>query len=48
LIEVLKQAVVAPVGKSLLSNIPNWIGNSEKKGVCHMLVNDGKIRWVML
>jgi len=48
LIEVLKQAVVVPVSKSLLSNIPNWIGNSEKKGVCHMLVNDGKIRWVML
>ncbi|MBS3986293.1 MAG: hypothetical protein KGZ66_11920 [Selenomonadales bacterium] len=48
LIEVLKQAVVVPVGKSLLSNIPNWIGNSEKKGVCHMLVNDGKIRWVLL
>lgn len=48
LLEVLKQASGITVSKSLLSNIPNWIGNSEKKGVCHMLVNDGKIRWVLL
>ena len=48
LLEVLKQASGITVSKSLLSNIPNWIGNSEKKGVCHMLVNDGMIRWVLL
>jgi hypothetical protein len=24
----------------------DWIGNSERKGVCHFLVNDGRIRWV--
>lgn len=47
LLEVLKQASGIAASKSLLSNIPNWIGNSEKKGVCHMLVNDGKIRWVL-
>ena len=31
---------------SLLATIPNWIGPSERKGVCHMLVNDGRLRWV--
>lgn len=31
---------------SLLARIPDWIGPSEKKGVCHMLVNDKRIGWV--
>ena len=31
---------------SLHSLIPiEWLGNSEKKGICHILVNEGKIRW---
>jgi hypothetical protein len=24
----------------------NWIGPGEKKGVCHMLVNDERMKWV--
>ena len=47
LISVLKAIPTINTSKSLLSHIPNWIGNSEKKGICHMLVNDGKIKWVM-
>lgn len=47
LIEVLKHATVITLSKSYLSQITNLIGNSEKKGVCHLLVNDGKIKWVM-
>ena len=30
-----------------LMKISNLIGNAEKKGLCHVLVNDGKIQtWV--
>lgn len=47
LIEVLRHATVITLSKSYLSQITNLIGNSEKKGVCHLLVNDGKIKWVM-
>ena len=32
---------------SLLTHIPDWVGPSQKKGVCHMLVNEGEIKgWV--
>ena len=47
LLKVLQQAANRPRGRSLLEIIPNWIGISEKKGACHILVNDGKIKWVM-
>lgn len=47
LLAVLKQVSQITLTKSYLTQISNWIGNSEKKGVCHMLVNDGKIRWVI-
>lgn len=43
---VMKHATILRIEKCLLSHIPNWIGNSEKKGVCHILVNDGRIKWV--
>ena len=44
---VMAQAAIIRVDKCLLSRLPDWIGASEKKGVCHVLVNDGKIRgWV--
>lgn len=44
---VLAQASVISVQKSLLSSIRSLIGNSEKKGVCHILVSEGKIKsWV--
>lgn len=47
LLKVLQQAVNRPKGKSLLETLPNWIGNSEKKGAYHILVNDNKITWVI-
>lgn len=44
---VMAQAAVIRVDKCLLSRLPDWIGASEKKGVCHILVNEGKIKgWV--
>ncbi len=44
---VMSHATLLPVDKCLLSRVPSWIGNSEKKGVCHVLVNEGRFRWVM-
>ena len=46
---VLKQAAVINANKSLLSNIRNLIGISERKGVCHILVSEGTISsWVIV
>lgn len=42
--KVLMQSTSISIQKSLLSNKLNWIGTSEKKGACHMLVNDGRLR----
>ena len=46
LVADLAQAVQVNTSKSLLDSKLNCVGNSVRKGVCHMLVNDGKIRWV--
>ena len=46
LVEDLKQASVTNTSKSMLDSKLHCIGNSERKGVCHMLVNDEKLRWV--
>lgn len=43
---VMEQAVVAPVNGYLLSNSHNWINSNIKKGVCHFLVIDDKLKWV--
>ena len=44
---VMTQAVNSPIKKSLLADIRNLVGNSEKKGVCHILVSEGTIKsWV--
>lgn len=32
--------------KSLLDSKLHYVGNSERKGICHMIVNDKKIKWV--
>lgn len=42
---VMTQAAITPISKCTLCET-DWIGNSEKKGVCHFLVNDGRIKWV--
>ena len=46
LVADLAQAVQVNTSKSLLDSKLNCVGNSVRKGVCHMLVNDDKIRWV--
>lgn len=43
--EVMSRAAIVPISKCVLRET-DWIGNSEKKGVCHFLVNDGRIKWV--
>lgn len=46
LLAVLNQVTQITLTKSFLTQIKDLINNSEKKGICHMLVNDGKIQWV--
>ncbi len=44
---VMAQAAQIRVDRCLLARETNWIGNNEKKGVCHILVNDQRIKgWV--
>ena len=43
---VTKHVSTVSTDKSLLCSKLHCIGNSEKKGVCHMLVNDKRIIWV--
>ena len=47
LLAVLNQISQITLTKSFLTQIKDLINNSEKKGICHMLVNDGKIQWVL-
>lgn len=47
LIAVLKQVARITLTKSYLASITNLINTSERKGICHMLVNDGRIQWVV-
>lgn len=42
----IKYAGNANMSKSVLVHLPKWVGAEEKKGACHMLVDDGKIKWV--
>lgn len=46
LVADLKQASLTNTSKCLLDSKLHCIGNSERKGICHMLVNDKKLRWV--
>lgn len=46
MLSVMEQATTLPVENYLLSKSPYWISGNIKKGVCHHLVNDGKLRWV--
>ncbi len=45
MLAVMEQAVNAPVTNYLLSASPYWISGKIKKGICHHLVNDGKLTW---
>lgn len=42
----IKYAGNSNMSKSVLVHLPKWVGAEEKKGACHMLVNDGRIAWV--
>ena len=42
----IKYAGNSNMSKSVLVHLPKWVGAEEKKGTCHMLVNDGRIAWV--
>ena len=45
--KVHQQVVVLQLDRSNLKNIDNILGNDTKEGLCHVLVNDGKIKsWV--
>ena len=44
--ETLKHITTVSFSKPEITQIQNFIGNSEKKGLCHSLVNDGKFNWV--
>ena len=46
MLAVMTQAVGLPVTNYILSNSPYWISGKIKKGVCHQLVIDGKLKWV--
>ncbi|MBR3298902.1 MAG: hypothetical protein IKI64_06820 [Clostridia bacterium] len=46
MLAVMEQAVIAPVTNYILSSSPYWISGKIKKGVCHHLVNDGKLTWI--
>ena len=46
MLAVMEQSVKVPVSNYLLGASPYWISERIKKGVCHHLVNDGKLNWV--
>ncbi|WP_206812127.1 ABC-three component system protein [Paradesulfitobacterium ferrireducens] len=46
MLNVMEQAVIIQVNQYILSRSPHWISNRIKKGVCHFLVNDNKLKWV--
>lgn len=46
MLAVMEQAILVPVTNYILSASPYWISATIKKGVCHHLVNDGKLVWV--
>ena len=47
LLSVMRHATTLHLENSIIGRIPEWVGTSQKKGVCHMLVNEGQIKgWV--
>lgn len=46
LVADLEQASVVNTSKCLLDSKLHIIGNNMRKGTCHMLVNDNRLRWV--
>ena len=46
LLAVIDRAGIVPLSKKIQDMLLEWMGPGEKQGVCHMLVNDERIRWV--
>lgn len=46
MLSVMEQATKLTFENYLLSKSPYWISAKIKKGVCHHLVNDGRLKWV--
>lgn len=48
LLKVMAHATTLHLENCILGRIPDWVGPSQKKGICHMLVNEGQIKgWVI-
>ena len=43
---VLEHATQVPISHNLEDRLLDWVGAGEKKGVCHMLVNDKRLKWL--
>lgn len=43
---VMEHATGIPLSNNLQDRMLDWIGPGEKKGVCHMLVNDERLGWM--
>ena len=43
---VMEHATGVPLSNNLQDRMLDWIGPGEKKGVCHMLVNDSRLGWM--
>ncbi len=43
---VMEHATEVPISNNLQDRLLDWVGPGEKKGVCHMLVNDGRLSWM--
>ena len=43
---VMEYATLVELSSNLQTVTLNWIGPGEKKGICHMLVNDEKLSWI--
>lgn len=46
MLAVMEQAINLNVKNYILSESPYWISGKIKKGICHQLVNDGRLKWV--
>lgn len=46
MIAVIEHATVVQLSKNLQDRMLDWIGPGEKKGICHMLVNDKRLKWI--
>lgn len=46
MLAIMQQTISLPLSNYLFKNSPQWISPTIRKGVCHHLVNDHKLKWV--